>query len=213
MTKAMPRPCQAPGCPNLKVPGRGSKLCQEHRDTAYQRKLEGLRSKGCRAHGCDEPKLFGRGYKYCAQHSSEAVKGSPAYNQRASVMQVRRMRERRLGVTHDEFMALLSAQGGVCAICGNGNDGERQLSIDHDHATGQVRALLCDRCNPMLGHARDSIAVLEAAIEYLKRYQVFNPVIGLYLWTLLAAFQLLLKLTGPPMAPSALKSGRIVPNQ
>lgn len=81
---------------------------------------------------------------------------------------MRRARERRLGVTHDEFLALLAAQDGVCAICGNGNDRGRQLSIDHDHATGAVRGLLCDRCNPMLGYARDSIAILRAAIAYLK---------------------------------------------
>jgi hypothetical protein len=123
---------------------------------------------GCQMPRCEEPKLRGRGAKYCAQHSAEGP-------QRERVQIVRRKREREFGLTHEEFLALHGAQGGVCAICGNGNDGPRQLSIDHDHATGAVRGLLCDRCNPMLGYARDNTAVLEAAIEYLKRNQVFKP--------------------------------------
>jgi len=132
--------------------------------------LQSLRSTVCNKAGCDEPKLFGHGYKYCAKHSAEAVKGSPEYRAYQNVMQARRSRERRVGVTHDEFLSMFAAQGGVCAICGNGNDNNRQLSVDHDHVTGVIRDLLCDRCNPMLGYARDNIAVLEAAIEYLKRY-------------------------------------------
>jgi hypothetical protein len=113
--------------------------------------------------GCAEPKLYGQGHKYCAQHSAEAP-------QRERAQIVRRARERQFGITHDQFLTMLEAQGGVCAICGNGNSNGRLLSIDHDHATGAVRGLLCDRCNPLLGYARDSIPVLEAAIEYLERY-------------------------------------------
>jgi hypothetical protein len=170
--RTVPNACEHPGCDNPKVPGRGSKLCQEHRDSAYWRKLESLRSTICKVADCEEPKLLGHGYRYCAEHSANAAKGSPAYRARENVIQARRSRERRLGVTHDEFLAMLAAQDGVCAICGNGNGTSRQLSVDHDHATGVIRDLLCDRCNPMLGYARDRIAVLQAAIEYLKRHGI-----------------------------------------
>ena len=115
--------------------------------------------------GCIEPKLRGRGHKYCIQHSTE----SP---QRASQV-VRRKREREYGVTHDQYLALLEAQGGVCAIC---HDSAQQRALAVDHARDQRHPRpLCDRCNPMLGYARDSIAILEAAIEYLKRNQVPIP--------------------------------------
>ena len=121
----------------------------------------------CQMSDCTEPKLRGRGHKYCIQHSTE----SP---QRERVQLVRRKREREYGVTHDEYLALLEAQGGACAICRNSGQ-QRALAVDHDHVTSAIRGLLCDRCNPMLGYARDDIAILEAAIEYLKRNQVPIP--------------------------------------
>lgn len=42
------------------------------------------------------------------------------------------------------------------------------LHVDHDHETGLIRGLLCHHCNTLLGHAKDSVDVLEAAIVYLK---------------------------------------------
>lgn len=145
--------CQAPGCGNVKMPGRGVKYCLEH---AYQH----LR-KNCGMPGCEEPKLTGK-FRYCARHSAEGP-------QRERAQIVRRARERKYGLTHDEFQALLTAQGDVCAICGNGQQ-QRALAVDHDHETGTIRGLLCDRCNPLLGYARDDIAVLQAAIQYLTKW-------------------------------------------
>ena len=52
----------------------------------------------------------------------------------------------RTGITEAQYEALLAAQGGGCAICGN-TPKSRRLSVDHDHATGDVRGLLCHRCN------------------------------------------------------------------
>jgi hypothetical protein len=161
MTQAIPRSCQFPGCEELKLPGRGSRFCQEHRGGAYQRKLERLRKTDCYMPGCLEPKLVGK-FRYCATHSAEG-------RQREIAQIVRRKREREYGITHAEYVAILERQGGVCAICAGTT--QRALSLDHDHATGQTRGLLCDRCNPMLGYARDDIAILEAAITYLTRWR------------------------------------------
>jgi hypothetical protein len=165
-----PNPCAFPGCAEPKTRAQGARYCQQHRDETYQRKLERIRRATCYMPGCDEPKvaLFTstgrrRPYRYCAKHSAEAP-------QREREQIIRRSRERRFGITHGQFLAMLESQGGVCAICGNGNDNGRQLSIDHNHATGAVRGLLCDRCNPMLGYARDRTDVLQAAISYLRQY-------------------------------------------
>jgi hypothetical protein len=58
-------------------------------------------------------------------------------------------RARQLGVTDDEYARLLAAQDGHCALCPN-TPKTRRLHVDHDHATGRVRGLLCFRCNKFL---------------------------------------------------------------
>lgn len=76
---------------------------------------------------------------------------------------------RKYGVTFARYAALLKEQGGCCAICRRREPGGRMLDVDHDHATGEVRGLLCNSCNRVLGHAGDSIARLRSAIKYLSR--------------------------------------------
>lgn len=53
-----------------------------------------------------------------------------------------------------------------CIICGETQS--KQLSIDHDHGTGEVRGALCNRCNLGLGHFRDSPTLLRYAALYLE---------------------------------------------
>jgi hypothetical protein len=74
------------------------------------------------------------------------------------------------GLTIEEYNELLVKQNGVCAICHEAEISRQRLSVDHDHLTGKVRALLCIRCNCLLGYARDSIQLLLAAVDYLKRH-------------------------------------------
>jgi len=73
-------------------------------------------------------------------------------------------------VTPEQYAALLARQEGRCAICQTDQPGGKgSWHVDHDHATGGVRGLLCSQCNLMLGHARDDPARLRAALEYLSR--------------------------------------------
>lgn len=68
----------------------------------------------------------------------------------------------------EEFEARARAQGYKCAVCGEKPAGS--LHLDHDHATGEHRGLLCRSCNVLIGHARESPAILEAAKQYLFRH-------------------------------------------
>jgi hypothetical protein len=70
-------------------------------------------------------------------------------------------------ITVTEYGVLLTEQNGVCAICSQGEPSGRNLTVDHDHKTGQVRGLLCHRCNVGIGFFADDPTRLQAAIAYL----------------------------------------------
>lgn len=89
-------------------------------------------------------------------------------------------RKYRLGVSREDYEALLKAQDGKCGICHEPESDRHQsgqlktLAVDHDHETGAIRGLLCSRCNRALGGFGDDPALLQAAIGYLQSHAT-NP--------------------------------------
>lgn len=77
---------------------------------------------------------------------------------------------KRYGITLEQYDALFQQQKGCCAIC-HRVAAKRGLFVDHDHATQQVRALLCQTCNSGLGLFHEDTRVLEAALAYLRKHQ------------------------------------------
>lgn len=77
----------------------------------------------------------------------------------------------KFGISKEEYEKLLVTQNCCCALCNKHfSDNKRRLAVDHCHTTGKVRKLLCDRCNVLLGHAKDDIEILTKAISYLKEH-------------------------------------------
>jgi len=76
----------------------------------------------------------------------------------------RRHYQREYGLSKPEAGQLVESRQGTCQICKT----NCQIVIDHNHATGQIRGLLCSKCNSILGFAADRVEILEAAIQYLK---------------------------------------------
>lgn len=75
-------------------------------------------------------------------------------------------RRRKYGITDEQFLQLIGAQRGMCAL---GHPvGTEELVIDHDHVTGAIRGLACRMCNVGMGHFRDNPALLRAAADYLE---------------------------------------------
>jgi hypothetical protein len=74
---------------------------------------------------------------------------------------------RQFGMSLLEFRLLVHQQGGLCRICCESMKPGAGTHVDHSHATGAVRGLLCSRCNHALGHLRDDPLLCEAAKEYL----------------------------------------------
>ncbi len=79
--------------------------------------------------------------------------------------------KQKFGIDEKQYDSMLQEQGGVCAICGTAeyNSKNHRLAVDHDHATGAIRGLLCSMCNTSLGGFRDSPELLKRAADYLNK--------------------------------------------
>ena len=72
------------------------------------------------------------------------------------------------GLADGEYDRLYRFQGGVCAGCRRSTGAVRRLAVDHNHATGEVRGLLCKPCNRMVGWFRDDPLTFLRLAEYLE---------------------------------------------
>ncbi len=74
---------------------------------------------------------------------------------------------RRFNITLEQYDKMFEEQNGVCAVCGLPEITKR-LAVDHNHDTGEIRGLLCDRCNFTLGLVSENVDTLQNAINYLQ---------------------------------------------
>ena len=79
---------------------------------------------------------------------------------------VRQWRSKGIELSYEQFLEMLTTQNYQCKICGGGIG--TSSPVDHNHTTGKIRGVLCDRCNRGLGLMEDSISILERAIAHLK---------------------------------------------
>lgn len=70
----------------------------------------------------------------------------------------------RYGMDLSTYNKRVTDQSGRCAICNE----NRPLVVDHDHATGAVRGLLCRICNQGLGLFKEKISSLRNAVNYME---------------------------------------------
>lgn len=128
--------------------------------------------------------------EYYQQNAVKIKAARLAYYHRNKEMVGLRARCKRYGITVADMDRLMSFQEGRCAICPS--DIRSDFHVDHDHATGQVRGLLCQRCNLAIGNFAEDTDLLWSAIAYLERPE----------WA---------RLTGETLVP--LPPLRIVPDQ
>lgn len=78
------------------------------------------------------------------------------------------------GISAEDYEVMAEMQGFACAVCEQMDERvsekgtEHLLSVDHDHDTGRVRALLCHRCNTAIGLLRDDPNLVDRVAEYLR---------------------------------------------
>lgn len=80
-------------------------------------------------------------------------------------------------ITPEYWTKMFEAQKGQCAICHgpplklrSGRGGQGGFHVDHNHVTGEVRALLCQNCNHAVGAIRESPDLAEKLLRYLRKF-------------------------------------------
>ena len=86
----------------------------------------------------------------------------PAYGRKRNL--------KRYGMTVSEFDSRFESQGSRCLICHSDDPYGREFVVDHDHNTGKVRGILCNKCNPAIGMMDDDPDRLEAAAKYIRKF-------------------------------------------
>jgi hypothetical protein len=83
----------------------------------------------------------------------------------------RKARLKRLyGLTITQYESLLEQQRGVCAVCLE-PPRKIRLAVDHNHATGKTRGLLCAKCNRAVGCVGDNHTTAKHLTNYIRKHQ------------------------------------------
>jgi len=78
-------------------------------------------------------------------------------------------KKNKYGITQEEFDKMVKDINNICQICGL--DMKRPC-LDHDHATLQIRGILCSKCNMAIGLLGDDYKIVESAANYLKNHEL-----------------------------------------
>src|ERR1035437_10262866 len=81
----------------------------------------------------------------------------------------------KFGLAHSEYRDLVTRQNNLCAICSKAETAMyrgrvRNLAIDHNRITTEVRGLLCMFCNLALGHLKEDPVIMASMIEYVQKH-------------------------------------------
>ena len=78
---------------------------------------------------------------------------------------------RTYGTTVEHIQEMRKQANGICQCCGNPGEGHyKRLVIDHCHATGKIRGLICQKCNTVLGLVKDRVEVLQNLQNFMETY-------------------------------------------
>ena len=129
-----------------------------------------------RGHLMSETRVMQKYGSICSVCKSDYNKKYEKENaERLSARQKIYKRQVRYDITQDQYDELLKIQDNKCAICKNEfvpGSNITKACVDHNHNSGEFRAILCGACNLGLGYFKDNKKLLSAAIVYLAKYEV-----------------------------------------
>lgn len=135
-------------------------LCLGSKNTMGRRAL-------CRP--CNAKRLMKKYYENPEHYRAKTRQNSKGHQRRWNL-------RRFFGMSLEDYDAMLAKQGGGCAICGSktanesGKGNSKYLHVDHCHASGKVRGLLCANCNNGIGRFKDEPARMRAAADYVEAH-------------------------------------------
>jgi hypothetical protein len=109
-------------------------------------------------------------HHYCKSCNSNLKKASYDYAKSKN-----RLLINKYNISIDQVQELFAIQKNKCKICNIEHSSVTKfkgLYIDHCHINGNVRGLLCVKCNILLGACRDNISILKSAIKYLDNSKI-----------------------------------------
>lgn len=122
----------------------------------------------CKSCYARDPEILRKTYQYAKTPSGKAARAKWSASPAGRASAKRRRIERNYGITIEQYEEMKRIQNGLCAICLKKPPPGR-IAVDHCHATGKIRGLLCIACNLILGNGKDSPDILRAAADYLER--------------------------------------------
>ncbi len=109
-------------------------------------------------------------YSWCKVCTNKIVKEHRKSNpEKVHVTDRRAWLKKTYNITPKEYDKIFESQGGRCAICRKEESLGKRLAVDHNHTTGEIRGLLCFRCNTKLAHIEDIEFVIKAKV-YLNEH-------------------------------------------
>ena len=82
---------------------------------------------------------------------------------------------KKYGLSYEQYSKMIVNQDNKCRLCLNEFKVKRHIHVDHCHDTGQVRGIICFKCNQSIGKLGDTIESLERVVRYLKGIGEFLP--------------------------------------
>lgn len=157
-------------CGKLQVALRDPSISKRYHQTDRSKELKKLRGREWRDRQKTGASASGRAYPEFSEETHKTKEREKYVTERKERPTSRQRYElkRKYGMTLEEYNNIVDTQGGACKVCG---DTETRLVVDHCHESGNIRELLCSRCNTALGFARDSVDILRGLADYIMRHK------------------------------------------
>lgn len=157
--------------PDSRTPDGLTYRCKSCRNLDYKLNNKVYREKAKKYREANKEKINKRNSEYFYKNRETILERQR--DKSGSYYKAKREREwAAMGVrdfNYSNYIQLKTKQDCKCKICGRHEEElERELAVDHDHETGEVRGLLCCSCNLGIGYLKHNISLLEKSIDYLE---------------------------------------------